>query len=177
LPEELKRAIDDQIGASELGATSFVALVNAVDMFSIGNEITERVSETLRNGRYHLHGVEDCAEVMIVLIGLARVAAVCRSKSLGREIRVLVRRYRHDAQFTLSPDEALRVILFAAAAVADVTEWATFVGDYMCELAFGEVSIENAAVLHSQMHVLCGAVPELWIAVGRADAALASINI
>ena len=87
-----------------------------------------------------------------------------------------MRRYRHDTQFTLSLDDAFRVILFAAAAFTDLIEWAKFVGDNLRELAFSEVSEEDAATLHSQMHVLCVAVPELWIAVGRADAALASIN-
>lgn len=113
---------------------------------------------------------------MIVLLGLARVAAVCRSTPLAHELRVLVRRYRHDAQFTLSIDDAFRVILFTAAAFSDLIEWARFVGDSLCDLACSEVSEEEAATLHSQMHVLCVAVPELWIAVGRADAALAWIN-
>lgn len=176
LPEALRRAIDEQIGASELGANSFIALVNSVDMFSIVDDIPGRVSEVLRNGRYHLHHLKDHAQLMIVLLGLARVAAVCRSASLAHELRVLVRRYRHDAQFTLSLDDAFRVILFAAAAFTDLIEWAKFVGDNLRELAFSEVSEEDAAALHSQMHVLCVAVPELWIAVGRADAALASIN-
>ena len=176
LPEELKGAIEEQIGASELGAPSFIALVNSVDIFSISGDVAERVSELLRQGRYHLHHLKDHGQLMIVLLGLARVAAVSRSTPLAHELRVLVRRYRHDAQFTLSVDDAFRVILFAAAAFSDVIEWAKFVGDNLRELAFGELSEENAAALHSQMHVLCGAVPELWIAVGRADAALASIN-
>lgn len=176
LPAEFKSAIEEQIARSELGVTSFIALVNSVDMFSIPGDIVERVGEVLRTGRYYFHHLKNHHELMVVLLGLGRVAAISRNTSLADEIRVLVRRYRHDTQFTLSVDDAFRIVLFAAGAYADVLEWAGFVGDNLCELAFSELSQEDATSLHNQLQILCGAVPELWTAAGRADAALASFR-
>jgi hypothetical protein len=42
----------------------------------------------------------------------------------------------------------------------------------LTELAFSELEGDDGTVLHSHLHCLLQAVPELWVSCARADAAL-----
>ena len=177
LPAEIADAIDKQLGVDELGPSSFSALVNSALIFSVRSDHAELAAKALKLSRYRIARIEERWQLLSILNGLATVAAVTRSGLLADELRILARIYRLDAAFRLSIDEVLRVCLIAAASHEDANEWITFVGDWLTELAFGDLQIEEGEQLYSVLQCLLKAVPKLWISCGRADAALKAYNI
>ena len=130
----------------------------------------------MKLGSYRLANVEEKSQLLAILNGLATVAAVSRSSALADELRILVRRYRRDAQYVLSIEEAAKICLVAAASHADLSDWREFAGAWLTELAFGDLKGADGEVLHSNLQCLCQVVPELWVSCGRADAALKAYN-
>jgi hypothetical protein len=95
---------------------------------------------------------------------------------LADELQILVRRYRHDAEYALSIQEVIRICLIAAASRSELSEWTKFVGDWLTELAFSDLNDDESQGFHSCLNCLCHAVPELWVSCARADAALRAFN-
>ena len=176
LPAELSEAIEAQLSAEEVGTSSFIALVNSALIFRVESDQAELAAKALKLGNYRLANVEDRSQLLGILNGLATVAAITRSRALANELRILVRQYRHDAQYALSIDEAMSICLVVAASRADLNDWREFAGDWLTELAFGELEGDDGVVLYSRLQRLCHAVPELWVSCGRADAALEAFN-
>jgi len=176
LPSALSGAIEAQLTAEEVGPSTFIALVNSAMIFRVDSGQAELAAEALKLGNYRLANVEDKSQLLGIFHGLATVAAVARNPALADELRVLVRRYRCDAQYALSIEELMRICLVAAASRTDLDEWREFVGDWLTELAFGDLQDDEGVVLHSHLRGLCHAVPELWVSCGRADAALMAFN-
>lgn len=176
LPAELSTAIEAQLSAENVAASSFIALVNSAMIFRLESDQAELAAKALKLGSYRLGNVEDKFQLLAILNGLATVAAVTRSRVLADELRILVRRYRRDPQYALSIDEAMRICLVSAASHADLNDWREFSGDWLTELAFADLDGDDGEVLHSRLKGLCHAVPELWVSTGRADAALMAHN-
>jgi hypothetical protein len=176
LPTDISEIIEIQLGADEVGPSSFIALVNSALIYSVGSDHAELAAKALKLGSYRLANIEDRSQLLAILNGLATVAAVTRNRTLADELRVLVRRYKHDAQYGLSIDEALMIGLVAGASRADLNDWREFVGEWLTELAFSELENDDGDVLLSHLRCLCNAVPELWVSCGRADAALIAYN-
>ncbi|MCV0426970.1 MAG: hypothetical protein K5905_16025 [Roseibium sp.] len=76
----------------------------------------------------------------------------------------------------MSIEEAVRVCLVAGASRVDLYEWRDFVGQWLTELAFGDLKSNEGGMLYTYIQSLCHAVPELWVSCGRADAALLAFN-
>ena len=176
LPQEIVEAIEAQLATEDVSPSSFVALVNSALMFRLGHDEVELAAEALKIGNYRLGSVTARSELMAVLNGLALVAAAARSHRLADELRILVRRHLQDAQYRVSVEEAVRVCLLAGASRSDLNDWRDFVGDWLTELAFGDLQDNDGNVLYAHLHCLCHAVPELWVTCGRADAALTAHN-
>ena len=70
----------------------------------------------------------------------------------------------------------MTICLVAAASHADLDNWREFVGDWLTELAFGDLEGGDGQVFKSHLQCLCHAVPELWVSYGKADAALMAFN-
>jgi len=174
LPDDLERAVREQLASNDVGPSSFIALVNSVKIFQLESSYAEAASEALRLASHKLSQVSSQSELLGVLNGLAELSAVTRSNNLATELRILVRRYRRDPQFHLSIDEAARICLVASANRKDLEEWTIFAGDWLTELAFGELPDAEGNVLRSRLRCLLHAVPELWFSCARADAALAA---
>ena len=104
------------------------------------------------------------------------MSAVTRNNQLADELRILVRRYRHDSMYGITVQEATRVGLVAAASRPALNDWRSFVGDWLTELAFDDLEHDEGRVLHSHFNWLCHVVPELWVTCGRAEAALRAFN-
>ena len=172
LPEDLARVIEEQLDSDEVEATSFIALVNSAMIFRITSGHAELAAKALRLGNYTLANLEDKHQLLAILNGLATAAAVSRNQSLADELRILVRRYRRDSQYGFSIEEAIRISLVASAAREDLLEWRGFVGDWLTELAFGELERNEGEILHAHLVALLHSVPELWVSCARADAAL-----
>ena len=176
LPAEFSEAIETQLRAEEVGPSSFVALVNSALLFRVDSDQADLAARALKLGSHRLANVEDRSQLLAILNGLATVAAAARSRVLADELRILVRRYRGDAQYALSIDESMRICLAAAASRTDLNDWREFAGDWLTELAFGDLEDNDGLVLHSHLQYLCHVAPELWVFCGRADAALMAYN-
>ena len=176
LPSEVAEVIETQLSVTEVSPSSFPALINSALLYPIGADHAELAVKALKRADYHLRNIEDKLQFFIIIDGLAKVAAVSRSPLLADELQILVRRYRHDAEYALSIQEVIRICLIAAASRSQLDEWTKFVGDWMTELAFGDLKDEEAQGLHLCLNSLCHAVPELWVSCGRADAALSALK-
>ncbi len=176
LPTEIAEMIKIQLDAEEIGTSSFITLVNSALIFRIGANQAELAAKALKLGSYRLASVEDRSQLLAILNGLATVAAVARSRTLANELRILVRRYRGDAEYALSVEEVMRIYLVAAASCADLDGWRELVGDWLTELAFSNLKGDDSKVLYSHLQHLCHVVPELWVSCGRAEAALMAYN-
>lgn len=174
LPSEFAEAIETQLRAEDVGPSSFPALVNSALIFPIDADYVELATKALKRANYHLKKIKDKLQLFIIIDGLAKVAAVSRSPLLADELQILVRRYRQDTEYPLSIHEVIKICLTAAASRSDLSEWTEFVGDWLTELAFGDLKNEDAEGFYLCLKSLCHAVPELWVSCGRADAALSA---
>ena len=172
LPDGLAQSIEVQLDTDEVEPSSFIALVNSAMLFKVDSGKAELTAKALRLANYRLANVEDLSQLLSILNGLATVAAVTRNPALADELRILVRRYRHDPQFGFYIQEAMRICLVASASRESLLEWREFAGEWVTEFAFGELEGDEGEVLHSHLRSLLHAVPELWISCSKAEAAL-----
>jgi len=172
LPDDLARVIKEQLDKDEVDAVSFIALVNFAMIFKIASGHADLAAKALRLCNYTLANLEDKSQLVGILNGLATVAAVSRNSVLADELRILVRRYLRDSQYSFSVEEAMMMSLVASAARLDLLEWRGFAGDWLTELAFGELDENDGAALRSHLSALLHSAPELWVSCARADAAL-----
>ena len=176
MPAELSQAIEDQLGTENVEPSSFTALVNSALIFQVDPNHAELAAQILRLGNHRLGNVTDKAQLFAILHGLAIVAAMGRNFSLADDLRILMRRYRHDTQYDFSVEDEIRICLLASASREDLDEWRKFVGDWLTELSFEELEKREGAALLSHLRCLCNSVPDLWVFCGRADAALTAFN-
>jgi len=172
LPDDLARVIEEGLDTDAVEASSFIPLVNSAMIFRPISGHAELAARALSRGNYTLADLEGKSQLVGILNGLATVAAVSRNPALADELRVLVRRYRQDSQYGFTIEEAMRMCLVASAAREDLMEWRGIVGEWLTELAFGDLEGNEGEVLHSRLLALLHSVPELWVSCARADAAL-----
>ena len=177
LPPEFAEAIETQLGAEEVGPSSFPAIVNSALIFCIDTDQAELAATALKRSNHHLRNIKDKSQLVAILGGLSTVAAVARSPALADELRILVRKYGRDATYELSIQEAIKICLVAAASRSELSEWTEFVGDWLTELAFGDLKDDEAQEVYLCLNWLCHVVPELWVSCGRADAALLALTL
>ena len=175
LPDTLLKDIEEQLDSELPSAETFIGIINSVVVFEIPSSIADKAAKTLKSARYHLSRVSDSGELISILFGLARVAAVSRSTSLAQEIPILARKYRHDPQFRLPIDQSVWLILSAGAAFDDHDEWLKFVGDSLLNLSYEEMTRSQADSVFAMLSWLRDIDPFLWKTTSRADAALKSL--
>lgn len=174
IPAELETSIRTSLEAEELTAESFFGLVNSSLIFRIGSQLSELAAQGLRRVGYQLRKVSANDDPFSLLNGLATVSAVTRSKALADEVRILSRAARRRAGNNLTPEAIARIALVAAAANNDLTAWSNFVGDWLTELAFADMTREQALALQGDLYRLLHVEPVLWETCGRAEAALSA---
>ena len=174
LPEDAKQVIDEQLSLPELTAKSFIATVNLANIYAIEEELTYRIAERLKSGKYHFHEIKNEEELTSLLPGLAFLAAVTRSHELADDVQILVRKYRRDPAHKISMTTACRTVFFAAAAYEDIEGWCGFIGGAVEDLTFGDLTKDEAGMLLSLIWRTCEAEPELWTRIGAAEAALSA---
>ena len=172
MPGELIKEIETQLNNKDIELSSFIALVNSSLIYHIESSYADLAANALKLGNHRLANIKDRSQLLAIFDGLASVAAVTRSNTLADELQFLIRRYRHDAQYSLSINEDIRICLVAAACNKNLIVWSNYVGKWLTELAFSDLEIQEGLTLYSHLHYLCHAVPELWVSCGRADAAL-----
>lgn len=177
LPSELADIIRKQLSSGPIQPSSFNALVNYGLVFGLGKELTCLAVDLLKTANYRLANVEDSEQLVATLYGLATVAAATRSTELTDAIRIVVRRYRSDANFTLSIQTVMNICIISAASHSDLDAWSEYVGGCMTEFALGELKNDDGLACYAYLIGICHAVPELWVSCGRADAALMAFNL
>jgi hypothetical protein len=176
LPSEIAEIIEAQLSEKDIEPSSFVALLNSAMIFHLSPNHAEIAAKVLKLANYRLKNIEDRSQLLTVLNGLAIVAAVTRSSTLSEELRIIMRIYRRDPQYSLTIEETMRLCLIAAASHVDLNDWRAFAGDWLTELAFDNFDGDDGQVLYSNLHCILHAAPELWVTCGRADAALSAYN-
>lgn len=177
LPAEVAEGLRSQLQAGgDLEPAHFTALVNCAANFRIERSEAKLATTALARAEYRLGNIENPPQLARVLCSLSTVAAIARDEELADALRIVVRRYRNQPNLALSIQDTLRIFLGAAASRADLAAWATFVGDGLTELAFGDLTDADCQLLLNYVHRLCEMVPELWATCGRAEAALAAYN-
>ena len=176
IPSEIVESIQAQLGKEEMSPASFIALVNSALLFRVDADQAELAARALKLGSHRLKNIADRSQLTVILNGLSIVAAVSRSRLLADELRILARRYRYDPQFPLSIEEVIRICLMSSASIIDLIEWRDYVGDWITELAFGDLRDKEGGILAAYLRYLLQIVPELWVSCGRADAALQAYN-
>lgn len=172
LPSELSDLIDRQINRDRVDSSSFIALVNSAMLFSIDVNYAELAAKTLKIGNYQLSNLKDISELLVILNGLAMVAAISRCPALTSELRIIIRRYRHDSHFNLSFEDSFRILLISAASYKNQEEWLRFVGESLTELAFEDLDPDVANSFFSHLQCLLCSEPQLWLTCAKVDAAL-----
>ena len=86
----------------------------------------------------------------------------------------LVHVFRRKPGIDIAPEDAMRIALICAASNAEKPQWCKFVGDWLTEISFEDMSHEKAANLHEHIQLLCKLEPDLWHTCGRAEASLSA---
>lgn len=173
-PEQMLTAIEEQLSANVLNPLSFVALVNSALIFRLDERHAQLAAKALRAAKHTIRNVDNKEHLFAVLRGVAIVAAVTRSGELAEELRIMIRRCRHEPARRLSVVEDTLIGLIAAAAYQDLTNWSEFVGGWITDLAFESLTQPETQRLHFDVKYLCHIEPALWRTLGRAEAALSA---
>jgi hypothetical protein len=173
-PADILTEIEKQLNQDVLEPKSFIALVNSALVFRLDLQQARLAAKAMRAAKYHLKQMNNKEDLVSILRGLATVAAVTRSDELAQELRILTRKYRQQPGDNLSPEDALWIGLTAAASHSELTDWCVSVGDWITDLAFQSLQLDDMKRLHFHVERLCHIVPELWRTCGRAEAALST---
>jgi hypothetical protein len=176
MPAEVDADLRGRLKAEPLTPASFASLVNSALIFKVGPQLAQLAVDAIRRAKHQLRQVKSADQVFSLLSGLATVAAVTRSSDLASEVRILVRVERRRAVPGITVDNAIRIALIAAAAHSDRRKGCDFVGDWVTELSFEEMTKGDCAELLAEVQTLCVLEPHLWPTVARADAALTAFS-
>ena len=144
-------------------------------MRAIPIDIAEVAADAIVRADYRLELPDGLTTAKPFVMGLATVASVTRCCKLADALFVILRKYRRYYPDELDVDGAFRVALIASASRTELTDWCKCVGRCMSDLAFAEITQEDAENLHGNIVMLCHLVPELWTTCGQAEAALRAV--
>lgn len=176
LPPYISEMIEKQLSGDNITAKSYITLVNSALIYPVDQRHVELAATALKLSRYHLNELEDKSQLRSILNGLATVASITRSYELADELRILIRKYMRDSQYTLSIKDVFSICLIVASSRKELDAWCDFVGKWLAELAFDDIKDDESEVFHSLLRCLNHIVPALWSTCGRADTALAAFN-
>lgn len=174
LPLEIAEIIDNDLMSDEVNLKSFVVLVNAANLFNLDKAYGEKAVLALRRSKHYLRQT-DVNSVSSLLIGLATIAATTRSTELANDVRILIRRLVHAGSKDIAKDEIFRISIISAAAHENLEDWCDYLGNCISEIAFSDLSFDDAERIYSHLSCLLTIVPELWATSSNAERALKSI--
>jgi len=175
-PDALVENLRKLDGEKALDIQAFTGLVNFCLAYRFDEEVAALIVSLLRKVQYRVNLRPDPDIGFALMMSLAIIAASTRHPALANEVRILVRVLRRRGDIAASTDEQMRIALIACASRPDLADWCKAVGEWLIEIAHGEMSHNEALGTRSRLHILCHAVPELWPHVAKADAALAAIS-
>ena len=175
-PQEIREAVERDVGTEPAQPKSFETLLKLGFLGQAWREQADLAARALRSSGHRLAEIGGSEKLSVVLRGLATVAGIAGSWELGDELRLVARHYRNDREYRLGIDRVIEIAVVAAASRVEDTEWREFMGEWITEIAFGELDETEGKFAHSCVWSLCQVVPELWLSCGRAEAALAAYN-
>ena len=156
-------------------AQSFIPLVNAVFMFGLPIELAEMAASALRRAQFRVDAQGNHPVFIACIVGLASVAAVTRCIPLADAVFTVIRYYRRFSSAELSLGEAIHAGVTACASHEELANWAAALDNLMSELAFQDISKEEAHGLNQYILDVCELIPELWASLGPALAATEAV--
>ncbi len=175
LPAELADIIQAELTKEFVDQRSFVALVNSALIFRLDASFSDQATAALRRVKHFLKPVPNVGSPYALVSGLASVAAATRSPELSEELRIFVRKSRSVGTLDIAAEDLFRIGMVAAASHSQLGDWCKFVGDWITEIAYADLSPREAHLLRSHVRCLCSIEPALWATLGRAEAALESL--
>lgn len=175
-PSDIAEMIDTELAADDINGQTFTSLINSVLVFEINKRFADQAALALRRAKHYVKKSGDGENLFALVSGLATVSAVARSPELAEELRILIRRLRAAGAISWPAENTFRLGMIAAAANSDLSHWCNSVADWITELAFTDLPNQELRTLHRDIKVLCDIVPELWGTLGRAEAAVASVQ-
>lgn len=173
-PADMAQAIRESVEVATTDATAFNALVNSCLVFKTPVELAQQAAEAIKKAKYRVRDNTETGQNFVMLSGLSLVAATTRSVELAEEVRILTRVALRRTGSDLNPLHSLRIALIAANAFADVVLWRNFLGEWVTEIAFSDLTKAQAFQLHESVQNLCELDPALWATLSKAEAALSS---
>jgi hypothetical protein len=174
LPKEVESEIIKDL--SECGSIGcFALLSNVALLYALPASLASLAADAIMKADYRVGAEGEDGSLVDALHGLATVSAVTRSIQLADCIFMIMRKSRRFNPGELSIEDCFRIGMVACASHAGLMEWCKAVGDLLSELAFNQLSEEEATLLRSHLIELCHLVPELWSTCGPAEAALRSV--
>ncbi|MGN6534535.1 MAG: hypothetical protein ACTHKQ_02230 [Mesorhizobium sp.] len=175
-PEDLLASLRAPQNGRVLEATIFASVVNFSMTFRFNTEIAGLISNLLRGVKYRLAFEQGTDITFTLLMGLASIAASARHPELADEVRILTRVLGRRGELSADAEAKMRIALLACASREDKVAWCKAVGEWLLEIANGQLEREEAARFRSNLHAMCHAAPELWPYTAKVDAALAAIS-
>ncbi|MCY4199353.1 MAG: hypothetical protein OXC53_08710 [Rhodobacteraceae bacterium] len=176
LAEDQLRSFKEQFDKLVPSPLKLLNITSCLTLFKVDADIVERTARALSSWSNNgFTGLEDRSQLLDILYGLANVAARTRNHFLANKIRACIRTACRDKQIEISAQEATGILLTAAASRSGLSDWREFVGESMVELAFDELSVDEAQYLYSCIRHLLHVVPDLWHSCSKAEAALKAL--
>ncbi len=161
MPQEVVDSIQSGLSETTITATSFMALANAGLVYRLAPQLVDLAAAAIGRADYRLEIGDPKVSLKAVLLGVASVAAVTRDHALADALFIVLRKYRKFYPAELSIDNTFRVAMVASASRENLLDWTKCVGGCMNDMAFQNITPEEASFLHSHIVCLCHLVPEL----------------
>lgn len=175
MPEKFHNDLQTKLQDDTLTPLSFAALTNAALMYRLGPNVAQVATDALKRARHDLRKVGAGQEVFSLLSGLAITAAVTRNRELADQVRVLARGLQRRLDEKISLENMIRIAVIAAASRDETQAWNQFVGDWLTEMAFEDISKGEANVLATYIGCMRHFEPLLWRSCAKAMAACNSL--
>ena len=174
IPSSLNVSLKEKLYSDSFSIEALAPVFNLALYFKLEeNDIAEVINKLKENQR-RVNSFSTQSSIHFVLSGLARVACLTNNSEVANELLIVKRVYQDYLDIEKSIIEVLGYGLIAAASFENKTEWSKFVGTWITELAYLDVSVDTQRSLESWVSTLCKQEPLLFHHCGKALAALQS---
>ncbi|MCP4985484.1 MAG: hypothetical protein GY928_05250 [Colwellia sp.] len=166
LPDYMSKSLDDGMN-NQASLVAFRSFINSAQFWKVDQKYVELALTLLKNAQHELRETSDKESIFQTINGLAKVAALVRSKKLAASVAILSRIYRDYLNVNTEPEHIMGLGLVAAAAFDEKDEWAEYIGQWMTELAYLPLEVRAISPLRNMLEQLCILEPYLYYTCGR----------
>ena len=166
LPDYMSKSLDEGMN-NQASLVAFRALINSAQFWKVDEKYVELALTLLENAQHELRETDNQESIFQTLNGLAKVAALVRSKKLAASVMILSRIYRDYLNVNAEPEHIMEMGLVASAAFEEKDEWAEYIGQWLTELAYLPLEARAVSSLSSMLEQLCILEPYLYYTCGR----------